>query len=221
MTVSVSATGQPSYVIHQGVAWEHLEPPPELLAAARSADAICFGTLAQRTATSRETIHHCLAAAGSETLIVYDVNLRQHWFEREWIERSIRTSDVVKLNDEELVVVSRLLGLAVESAAAFAAHVRSLGPDVLVVTRGASGCSVFAAGLALDVPSEPVDVVDTVGAGDAFTAAFLLAYQRGWPLDRAVRLANAIGGLVASRAGAMPDIAAEALALARGMDPHW
>lgn len=221
VTVSLSAAGQPSYVIHQQVAWEHLEPAPALLAAAAMADAICFGTLAQRTSTSRETIHACLRAAGPQTLIAYDVNLRQHWYEREWIERSIRASDVIKLNDEELVILAKLFELPDQSPARFAAHLHSLGADIVVVTRGASGCSVFAAETTGNFPSEPVTVVDTVGAGDAFTAAFLLALLRGWPLARAAQLANAIGGLVASRAGAMPGIAAEATALARSLDPAW
>jgi fructokinase len=207
VTVELTAGGQPRYIIHEQVAWDHLQPTAALLAAARDAAAICFGTLAQRTVDSRETIHRCLAAAGPKTLIVYDVNLRQHWYDRSWIERSLRTSRIVKLNDEELPVLARLLALPDESLATFAAHTRELGVQIVVLTRGAAGCSVATERGVVDVSSAPIQVVDTVGAGDAFTAAFIHGLLLHWPPERAARLANAVGGLVASRAGAMPEIA--------------
>lgn len=218
VTVQLTQQGQPSYVIHERVAWEQLEPTSALLSACALADAICFGTLAQRSERSRGTIHHCLAAAGEQTLIVYDVNLRQHWFQADWIERSARAADVVKLNDEELPVLCRMFQTADDSAAALAQRLFDWGVETLVVTRGARGCTVLQPGWTVAAAADPVQVVDTVGAGDAFTAAFIVGRLRRWPLALCANFANRVGGLVASRAGAMPDIAVEAGELLRDAD---
>jgi fructokinase len=203
-------SGQPSYVIHQHVAWEHLAPEPALLDAMRAADAVCFGTLAQRTRRTRETIHACLAAAAPRALIVYDVNLRQHWYDADTIERSARASAIIKLNDEELAVLCGLFRLPDSTPRTLAELLFGWGARMVIVTRGAQGCTIVAPTQIWDVPSEPVQVVDTVGAGDAFTAAYIVATLRGWLPERSARLANRMGGLVASHAGAMPVVAAEA-----------
>lgn len=212
VTVQVSPGGQPDYVIHEHVAWERLEATPELLAACEVADALCFGTLAQRTDVARATVHACLAAAGSQTLIVYDVNLRQHWYTAKTIESSARAANVVKLNDDELRVLAAMFGRGHESPESFAARLFDWGVETVIVTRGARGCSVWQPQQMFEAAAEPVAVVDTVGAGDAFTAAFIVGHLRGWLADRCARLANRVGGLVAARAGAMPDIRTEASA---------
>ncbi|MFV0445282.1 MAG: carbohydrate kinase family protein [Planctomycetaceae bacterium] len=209
VTVSVGDRGQPSYIIHENSAWDHLQPTESLLSACGGAEAVCFGTLAQRTPDSRETIHQCLHACGDNTLVVYDVNLRQMWYARDWIEKSIAAADVVKLNDEELVVLAPLLDLPDAKGPTFSRSLHERGVRVVVITRGAAGCSVYSEGNAVDIASRPVSVVDTVGAGDAFTAAFITGMLKRWPLPRCGRLANAVGGLVAAREGAMPDVRAE------------
>jgi fructokinase len=218
VSVQLTAGGQPSYIIHQHVAWEHLEPTELLLQHCRQADAICFGTLAQRTTPSRDAIHACLRAASRKVLRVYDVNLRQHWYEADWIQRSVHSADVVKFNDEELPVMAGLYDVASGEGADVSDRLFAAGVQTVVVTRGARGCSVYRPGEAIDAASAPMRVVDTVGAGDAFTAAFIVGLLRDWPMAVVALLANQVGGLVASRAGAMPEIAAEAAALIAAAD---
>lgn len=211
VSVALSAAGQPEFTIHTDVAWDFLEATPELLAAAAGADAICFGTLAQRSTGSRSAIQQCLARVRPGAEIVFDVNLRQQWYERETIERSLDAATIVKLNDAELRLLAAMFDIPESEPAACADALRqAFGIRELIVTRGAEGCLVCAPGLVVDVPGTPVRVVDAVGAGDAFTAAYVTSRLQGWPVEAAARYANRIGGLVASRAGAMPDIASEA-----------
>jgi fructokinase len=211
VTVELTADGQPVYVIHQQVAWERLTAEENLLQAAARAAAICFGTLAQRSEASRSAIHAALQAAGESTLIVYDVNLRQHWYAREWIERSLQAADVVKMNEDELRTLAPLLAGGSADAKAFARRLKdAFHVETLVLTRGERGCLVIRGDETVDVPGRAVEVVDAVGAGDAFTAAFIVGTLERKPLEQVADFANGIGGLVASRAGAMPDIAADA-----------
>jgi len=214
VSVAVSAAGQPSFVIHTDVAWDHLQASPDWLAAAADADAICFGTLAQRSADSRQAVQQMLQEAGAETLLVFDVNLRQQWYDKATIELSLQHADVVKLNDTEAETLGRLLCSAPLATAEFAARLQAVyDVATVVVTRGEHGCWVRQGDCVVDVPGQPVQVVDTVGAGDAFTAAFITGCLRGWPLARTARFANQIGGLVAARPGAMPDIRADIAAI--------
>ncbi len=206
--------GQPTYVIHREKAWDYLEAEAGLLQAMSQAGAICFGTLAQRSPVSRSTIHACLAAAGEQTLVVYDVNLRQDFYEREWIEASLHAAEVLKLNTDELDVLAGLLGLDGKSPASFASSVRKeFDVQLVCLTRGSEGCLLINETETVDIPGEPVDVADAVGAGDAFLAGFVSALLHSQSLEVAGQYANRIGGLVASRPGAMPDISKEAAAM--------
>ncbi len=212
VTVTVS-NGQPSFRIHEEVAWDYLAATDDLLSAAAHAQALCFGSLAQRSPTSRATIQTCLRVA--QGLVVFDVNLRQHWYDADTIAASLESAHVVKLNRDELSILAPLFTPGVRDPVQFAEALRRRFPvRWVVLTRGADGCLVWGEGEVVDVPGTPVEVVDTVGAGDAFTAAFLIGLLRGWPLERTARFANGVGGLVAARPGAMPDIAAEARCLA-------
>lgn len=212
VTVTVS-NGQPSFRIHEEVAWDYLAATDDLLSAAAHAQALCFGSLAQRSPTSRATIQTCLRVA--QGLVVFDVNLRQHWYDADTIAASLESAHVVKLNHDELSILAPLFTPGVHDPVQFAEALRRRFPvRWVVLTRGADGCLVWGEGEVVDVPGTPVEVVDTVGAGDAFTAAFLIGLLRGWPLERTARFANGVGGLVAARPGAMPDIAVEARCLA-------
>lgn len=208
VTVTVSG-GQPSFQIHEDAAWDHLAVTDDLLAAAAGAQALCFGTLAQRSPMSRATIQQCLRVARG--LVVFDVNLRQHWYEPETIAASLAAAQVLKLNQDELAILAPLFTPGARDVVEFAEVLRRRFPvRWVVVTRGAEGCLAWGAGDVVDVPGTPVEVVDAVGAGDAFTAAFITGLLKGWPLERTARFANGVGGLVAARPGAMPDIAADA-----------
>ena len=194
--------GQPSYTIHPA-AWDYLEPTDELIAAAADAGAIAFGTLAQRNTESQKTIAACLEAAPG--LRVYDVNLRQHFYDKDTLTRSLRLAHIVKLNTEERMVIAKLLELP--SGDDFAAAVRDqFDISVVCLTHGSDGCELFGDSR-VRVGSEPIQVADAVGAGDSFTAALTFARLSDWPLEESARFANAVGGLVASERGAMPSVA--------------
>ena len=220
-TVTVqSGPAGTSYTFKPDSAWDFLEPAPVLLAAMQSAKAVCFGTLAQRSPVSREAIHTCLKAAGPACLIVYDVNLRPPFYERAWIERSLHCADIAKLNDDEVRVLSEMLDAPESSNEGFAAWLADAYQLQLVcVTRGGAGCYVRSDQAAVDVPGIEVKVVDTVGAGDAFTAALIQSRLSGWPIESSAQFANRVGALVASRAGAMPMLKDELAALQREFAP--
>ena len=213
VTVDVTVPKNPQYVIHENVAWDAIAFDDALERAAADAAAICFGTLAQRTETSRETIHRVLAAA-RDALVVYDVNLRQEWYQREWIERSMQAANVIKLNADEVKLLAKVLDTGSDDPAHFAGVMRErYDVETSCVTRGAQGCVVFTPDEMVNVPGVQANVVDTVGAGDSFTGALIANLLRGWPLKRAATFANRVGALVAERSGAMPDIGTELAAL--------
>ena len=208
VTVDMSDGGHPDYVIHENTAWDHLEPTSELLDTAGCAAAVCFGTLAQRSNTSRETVHQVLNACSKDCLIVYDVNLRQNWYDAEWIERSLEQASVLKLNHEEAEIIGDLLDISTEEMDGFAMDLHEHhGIDLVCMTRAENGCWLWSSFEEVDVAGQPVDVVDAVGAGDAFSAALIASRLWKWPLQQTAEFANAIGGLVVSHSGAMPDLA--------------
>lgn len=205
VTVDFSDANDPQYTIHEQVAWDHLEFGDSLAELMGQARAVCFGTLAQREADSREAIHQCLAATGAECLVVYDINLRQKYYHRDWIERSLKAANVVKLNKDEVDVLSELLSISADDLKSFAQHLQQeYGVDALVITRGANGCLIMAGEDQYEIPGSPVEVADAVGAGDAFTAALISRRLLGWEWEQAALFANRVGGMVASKSGAMP-----------------
>ena len=214
-TVTVDATrpDHPTYVIHEEVAWDYMEFDDDWSDLFATCSAVCFGTLAQRSPVSRRAIRQALDRA-SDALLVYDVNLRRPFDEREWIESSLRKAHVVKLNTDEVSVLVRLFGVGSETPAALAELLlREYDVRIMCVTRGDHGCLVISRDETLDVPGRRVTVADAVGAGDAFTAAFVWGLLRAWPLGAVARFANEVGALVASRHGAMPSLAQELAAL--------
>lgn len=221
VTVEPLPTGT-TYTFLPDSAWDFLEPTPELLDAARTTRALVFGTLAQRNSISREAIHACLDAANPDCLVVYDVNLRPPFFRREWIERSMLRARVIKLNDDEVKSLTTLLATDISSTGDqqnidFAKWLLRKYPrcELVCVTRGANGCVAINRHDVINVPGIPVQVVDTVGAGDSFTAAMIYTSLAGWPLRRSVEFANRVGSLVASHAGAMPVLRTEIAELKR------
>lgn len=209
VTVELTDDGH-HFVIHEDVAWDRLAWTPSLQAAIRSADAICFGTLGQRSPLARETIQQCLWEASDDCLLVFDVNVRQHFYDRMLIERSLQSAKMVKLNAEEVTLLAELLEWPSGDLASFASRVRdNFGVELVCITRGEHGCWIGSETECVDVLGLPVQVVDTVGAGDAFTAALIVAQLRGWPLRDSAEFANQVGALVASRRGAMPELVKE------------
>jgi fructokinase len=213
VTVHLEDAAHPYYTIHQPAAWDNLEATPELLAAAADADAICFGTLAQRSPAARETIHNVLSATSEKCLLVYDVNLRQNFYDRQWIEESLADCGIAKINHEEVRVVAPLLRLPMDELEFAQTAVDRYMLNAICVTRAAEGCLVVADDDVFDIPGERVRVADTVGSGDAFTAALIVALCNDWPLEKAARFANRVGALVATKVGATPRVGREYAAL--------
>jgi fructokinase len=217
-TGSVSVTlqdGQPEYVIHQPVAWDFLACTPEWLALAQRADAVCFGTLAQRHDVSREAIHAFLAAASENCVRVFDVNLRKPFYDARVLTDSLQRATLLKLNEIEMPVVMSLLGLAENSGSDEASLLQSAQrlldrfPLKLVcITMGSQGSLLVKPEAYHRHHGIATEVVDTVGAGDAFTAALVSFYLRGAPLAVLNEAGNRWGSWVASQRGAMPALSA-------------
>jgi fructokinase len=209
----------PAYTIHEDVAWDHIPFEPWWEPLLANAAAICFGTLAQRSQTSRDTIHRCIEIA-ADAWRIYDVNLRPPFFRPDWIERSLHLCRAVKLNHEELPQIARMLAIEAETALDQAAELRRrFAIELVCVTRAAEGCALLSDSESIDVPGRTVDVADSVGAGDAFTAALATGLVWGWPISAIGPFANAVGGLVTTRAGAMPDLRDELASLVTGHRP--
>ena len=215
VTVTLDRHGSPRYVIHEGVAWDFTPATAELMVAAASVDAFCFGTLGQRSPVSRQTIRQALACARPGALRVCDINFRQSLFERACVETSLTLCNVVKLNDEELPVLAAMLELpsptADEPATLHALRER-FNLRLVALTRGAKGSTLLSATERSDGMAETVSVVDTIGAGDAFTAAMTVGLLRGWDLPRLHRHASRLAAYVCSQAGGTPTVPREILA---------
>jgi len=198
--------GQPRYIIHENVAWDFIEATPAALAAVCSADAVCFGTLAQRSETSRFAIRSLVSSAASDALRVCDINLRQHFYSQELIADSLALANVLKLNDAELPVLAALFGLSGDTRTQLAALARKFALRLVVLTRGAQGSVLFDGTNWSEHPGIDVLVKDTIGAGDSFTAATVLGYLSGWKLDRINAFANEVAAFVCSHPGATPSL---------------
>jgi len=210
VTVDVSSPSQPRFTIHEGVAWDYLEASPDWQQAIDSAVVVCFGTLAQRLPVSRAAIRSLLAGQKKKRLVVFDVNLRQQYFDRPLIEASLELARLVKLNDEEVRVLCELLELPAKTEEEFCRHILDrFGVEAVCVTRGAQGCLMVDQSGMAEVPGIPVKVADTVGAGDAFTAAWVTSRMMGWNLAQQAEFANRVGALVASLPGGMPSVKEE------------
>lgn len=204
--VSIDALGQPGFEICGGVAWDFLTGDPESLLWALEADAICFGTLAQRHEVSRGSIRQFLEAAKPGCLRVFDVNLRQDYFNDEILKASLRRSSVVKLNDAELPVLSTRLGLLGDVRSQLKGMVTRYGLRGVALTRGGEGSLLGLDGEWSEHRGYPARVVDTVGAGDAFTAAMILGILAGWPVDAINDAANRIAAHVCECVGGTPPL---------------
>ena len=202
VTVALSDKGIPNYIIHENVAWDRLIVTPAAIKAVRAADAICFGSLAQRSEISRATIQRLVAAVPAESLRVFDINLRQKYFSREVIEQSLRLANVLKLNDGELPVLASMFNLTGSTRQQIEWLAQKFGLQLVALTRGPAGSLLFKGGQWSDCPSEPIKVVDTIGAGDSFTAALVLGLLQKMELDEINSLADEVARHVCSSVGA-------------------
>jgi fructokinase len=210
--VHLDGLGQPQFEITESVAWDFLEWTPQWQELAAQTDAVCFGSLAQRSRRSRETIQHFLKAVRPGTVRIFDANLRQAFFTPEVVRESIGLAEVVKLNHEEVPRVMQLLGLQHASLAASVQRLcEEYGLKLVCVTRGEAGSLLADESSCDEHPGFRVNVADTVGSGDAFTAGLVHHYLRHGSLAEMNDAANRLGAWVASNVGAMPVPDAEGL----------
>ena len=205
--VEMDDVGVPQYVINENVAWDNIPFTPELEELAKNTKAVCYGSLAQRCPVSRNTIHRFLDAMpdDDDRLRVFDINLRQGFYSEEIISDSISRCNILKINDEELVTVSRIFGYpGINLKDKCWILLGKYNLKMLILTCGVNGSYVFTPGSISFLPTPVVKVEDTVGAGDSFTAAFVSSILKGCPIKEAHNRAVQTSAYVCTQSGAMP-----------------
>jgi fructokinase len=204
VAVVLTSDGQPQFTIHENVAWDRIQANETALALAARADAICFGSLAQRSEPSRNAIRTLIANARPESLRLFDVNLRPPFVDRSVIGDSLTMANALKLNDQELTELTTMFGLPSGTRESLAELACRFGLSLVALTRGANGSLLLASGQWSDQPGRAVPVSDTIGAGDSFSAALLVGFLAGLPLDEINRHANEVAAFVCTQPGGTP-----------------
>lgn len=205
--VKIDQTGIPLYDIKENVAWDNIPYTEHLDALAKRTKAVCFGSLAQRNVVSRETINHFLDTMpkDDDSLIVFDVNLRQGFYNKEILCKSMQNCNILKINDEELITVSRMFGYpGIDLQDKCWILLGKYNLKMLILTCGINGSYVFTPGNVSFQPTPKVEVADTVGAGDSFTAAFIASILKGKCVTEAHTIAVKTSAFVCTQKGAMP-----------------
>ena len=205
--VEIDQAGVPQYEIKENVAWDNIPYTPLLESLAKQTKAVCFGSLAQRNVVSRDTINQFLDAMpkNNDSLVVFDVNLRQGFYNKEILCNSMKRCNILKINDEELVTVSRMFGYpGIDLQDKCWILLGKYNLKMLILTCGINGSYVFTPGNVSFQPTPKVDVADTVGAGDSFTAAFIASLLKGKSVSEAHSLAVQTSAFVCTKKGAMP-----------------
>jgi fructokinase len=204
VTVHLDAEGVPSYVIHENVAWDHIPFKDHIALLASRLDAVCYGSLAQRCEISFNTLRQLLKSLNPHCLKVFDINLRQHFYSRNIITETLQSSDILKLNDGELTVVAEMMTLHGKEKEILMQLMEKFSLRLIALTKGEKGSILISQNDYSSQAALPVKIVDTVGAGDAFTAAMTMGYLKNLPLEQIHIQANRLAGFVCSQAGAMP-----------------
>ena len=203
--VTLTVDGIPTYEIKENVAWDNIPYTPELAEIASNCRAVCFGSLAQRNVTSWATIRQFLDNTPTDCLKVFDINLRQQFYTKDVIEESLKRCNILKINDEELVIIKRMYGYDdLDMRGICEKMLADYQLKMLVLTCGTNGSYVFAPGLTSFQETPKVKVADTVGAGDSFTGSFCASILNGKSLEEAHRKAVAVSAFVCTQNGAMP-----------------
>ncbi len=206
-TVSVKLTnGIPDYIIHEQVAWDFIELNEVAHEALKNADAVCFGSLAQRSEVSRKAIHQALEMTPEGCVKVFDINLRQHFYSKAIIEASLKHADVFKINDEELVVLREMFGLSGVDQSVCKTILKQFNLRMIALTAGNKDSMLLTPHEISRMETPKVDVADTVGAGDSFTAAITMGILDQLPLKEMHKNAVNLAAFVCTQNGAMPDL---------------
>ncbi len=206
VSVDLAADGQPHYTIHQNVAWDFISGERAGREAVAAADAVCFGTLAQRSETSRHTIQTLVRSMRADALRILDVNLRQHFHSPHLIADSLTLANVLKVNETELPRLVEIFQLPSDERAQVAELARRFSLRLVAYTRGGRGSLLFSEGTWSEHPGIPTTVIDTIGAGDSFTAAITLGLLAGWPIDVVHHRASKLAAYVCSQPGGTPEL---------------
>jgi fructokinase len=210
--VSIDPAGQPNFAIKESAAWDFLHWTPEWEDLSSRADVICFGSLAQRSPESAVAVESFLQNAPPRSLRIFDVNLRQSFYGLHVLRKSLQLAHIVKLNDQELSQVSRLLNLGVGAEETLAKRLlNEYGLLLVCVTRGALGSILVSESQTVRHDGFRVKISDAIGAGDAFTACLAHYYLREYSLEDLSELANRFASWVATQRGATPPISASQL----------
>lgn len=205
--VTLSGDGIPAYEIKENVAWDNIPYSPEIAEIAKNCRAVCFGSLAQRFVTSWATIRQFLDDTPADCLKIFDINLRQQFYTKDVIEESLKRCNILKINDEELVVIKRMYGYEdLDMRGICEKMLAEYDLKMLVLTCGTNGSYVFAPGLTSFQETPKVKVADTVGAGDSFTGSFCAAILNGKPMEEAHKKAVEVSAYVCTQNGAMPTL---------------
>lgn len=209
--VDVSQPDKPTYIIHENVAWDNMQYTPQWEKLAYEAQAICFGTLAQRCDASRDTLDCVLTAIPEDCLTLFDLNLRPPFFYRKWIERSLFSAWIVKISADETEIFANEMGFGVSAPGKELARAirENFSVPVVCFTFGKDGCSLYTEDDAVvlpGIPIQPLPGADAVGAGDAFDAALIYGFLNEFPPEKTLNLANRAAAYVAAQIGSMPDV---------------
>lgn len=205
--VTLDKSGVPQYEICENVAWDNIPFTARTENLAKNTQTVCFGSLAQRSAVSRDTIRKFLAAMPEDSLKIFDINLRLDYYTREIIEESLQMANMMKINDEEVIKIAALFDWNGEEQDICKRLLDEYDLNILILTKGTEGSFVFTPRQTSYQPTPKVHVADTVGAGDSFTAAFVAAYLHGERIEDAHQLAVEVSAYVCLQHGAMPKLA--------------
>ncbi|VGO16885.1 Fructokinase [Pontiella desulfatans] len=204
--VELDDCGKPKYKIKEQVAWDYIPMSGNLKTLAQTTDALCFGSLAQRNGVSRKTILTFVRATPTDALKIFDVNLRQTFFSKEIIEESLRLSNVLKLSDEELPLVAGMFGISGPVQAQLHGLLERFDLQLIAYTRGADGSLLVTPDESDDHPGCPGEAINSVGAGDAFTATLCMGLLSCRPLNEINEYANRVASFVCRQDSATPEL---------------
>ena len=207
VTVKLDANGVPDFTIHENVAWDFIPLEAGLLELAARADAVCFGSLCQRLDVSRDTVRRFLKETKPDCLGIFDINIRQSYYSKDIVHKMLETSNVLKLNEDELPLVAELLDIKGSETEVLAELVARYELRLVVLTKGAEGSRLYGKdGDSVCEGIAPEKIADTIGAGDAFTAAVAVGLLNGNGLEQINAHANRVASFVCSQNGATPKL---------------
>jgi len=204
VSVDIDQKGKPTYIIHNNVAWDYIPSTTSLIDLGRDLDALCFGSLAQRGPISRETILNLVKSTREECLRIFDINIRQEFYSEEIIEQSLNLCNYLKLNEDEFPLISKMFGFSGSEENIIIKLINRFGLKMIALTKGSEGSSLYTNEIHSFKKSPKVKIIDTVGAGDAFTAALCIGLLNKFPLDKIHKDAIHLAAFVCTQKGATP-----------------